>query len=317
MVYLTIAIGFILLILGGNLLVDGSVAVAKRMKVSPLLIGLTLVGFGTSTPELMTSLMAALQKADGIAIGNVVGSNIANILLVLGAAAVMYPVHVSGKKAFKRDSAFLTLSTIVLLAAILIGQINFLMGLMMCGALAYYVWYSYKTEKKGNKEEKAESEETNETPAQKRKALVFSVAKTIIGIALTMGGAKLLVKGAVEIAASWGVSQSLIGLTIVAVGTSLPELITSVTAALKKQSDIALGNVIGSNIYNALFILGASALIVPVGVPEGIWSDTLIMAAVTALLIFIGKKFGVYSRKTGLLFLSLYVLYIIYLIYKG
>ena len=300
MTYLLLALGLFLLFIGGDWLVAGSVAVARRLKVSPLLIGLTLVGFGTSTPELVTSLIATYEGSAGISVGNVVGSNIANILLVLGVAALLNPVQVKGKS-FKRDAAFLAFSTLVLVLASSFGTIGHLLGIVMVGALIFYIIYSYKTEK--------ELPDETEKPAP----LIPSLARTVAGILLTLLGAKLLVDNSVLLARAWGISESVIGLTIVAVGTSLPELATSIMSALKKHNDVAFGNVIGSNIYNSLFILGATALFMSVQIPAEIGINLVIMSVVTALMIIIAFAYKKYTRWVGVLFLLLYTLYIIYL----
>ena len=314
MIYILILLGFIMLIYGGNILVDGAVAVAKRMKVSPLLIGLTLVGFGTSTPELMTSLFAAAMNAEGIAVGNVIGSNIANILLVLGVAAILSAIPVN-KASFKRDSSFLALSTGVLVFALLWGKIGFILGALMCSTLGYYVYYSYKTEKKHLTPEEKEVIQSQHKKNDHHE-LGLAIAKTIVGMILTVAGARVLVTNSVVLAERLGVSETIIGLTLVALGTSLPELATSIIASLKKQSALALGNVIGSNIYNALFILGVTALFVPVQVPSNVAWDVVIMIAVTGLLVLLGNR-GKLTKRTGLLFLALYVLYVGYLMYKA
>ena len=300
MIYFLLILGLLLLFIGGNWLVSGSVAVAHRLKVSPLLIGLTLVGFGTSTPELVTSLIATYKGANGISVGNVVGSNISNILLVLGLAALLNPVYVKGKS-FKRDASFLLLSTLILVGASMFGTIGRLLGVIMIGTLIFYVIYSYKTEK--------------EKPSKKEKLvpLPTSLIRTIIGILLTLLGAKLLVDNSVELARSWGISESVIGLTIVAVGTSLPELATSIFSSIKKQNDVALGNVMGSNIYNALFILGMTAIFMPVQIPEQMGFDLVIMTITTFLMVGIALKFKKYTRITGACFLILYALYIAHL----
>ena len=300
MIYLLLALGLFLLFVGGDWLVAGSVAVARRLKVSPLLIGLTLVGFGTSTPELVTSLIATYKGSAGISVGNVVGSNIANILLVLGVAALLNPIPIKGKS-FKRDSTFLILSTLVLVGAASFGLIGYLLGAVMVGALVFYIFYSYKTEK--------------EIPDEDEKVapLVPSLIRTVAGILLTLLGAKLLVDNSVDLARTWGISEAVIGLTIVAVGTSLPELATSIMSALKKHNDVAFGNVIGSNIYNSLFILGATALFMPVRIPSEIWLDLSIMSAVTVLMIAVAFERKRYSRLMGAFFLVLYALYIAHL----
>ena len=300
MTYLLLTVGLFLLFIGGDWLVAGSVAVARRMKVSPLLIGLTLVGFGTSTPELVTSLLATYKGAAGISVGNVVGSNIANILLVLGVAAFLNPVLVKGKS-FKRDASFLAFSTLVLVGAASFGTIGRLLGAVMVGALIFYIIYSYRTEK--------QIPDDKERPAP----LIPSLLRTISGILLTLLGAKLLVDNSVALARTWGVSEAVIGLTIVAIGTSLPELATSIMSAVKKHNDVAFGNVIGSNIYNSLFILGMTALFMPVQIPKGMWLDMSVMTAVTALMIGVAFTFKKYTRTTGFCFLILYALYIMYL----
>lgn len=307
MVYLWLVLGLALLAFGGDTLVSGAVCLARRLKVSPLLIGLTLVGFGTSTPELVTSLIAAVKGSDGIAVGNVVGSNIANILLVLGAAAVIRPVRVE-TQAFRRDGVFLGISALALVMAAVIGSIGFVMGVVLTGLLFFYVGYSYVSDKK---------QQYSEVPDLNRElsgeSAVRSLIKTGIGIALTLLGAKLLVDNAIILARDWGISEAVIGLSVVAVGTSLPELATSVMSAVKKQSDVAFGNVVGSNIYNALFILGVTALIVPLSVSDGMRFDIALMCVVTVLLIVIAGLKGGFTRPVGGVFLALYAAYMWYL----
>lgn len=303
MTYLFLILGLLMLFYGGNLLVDGSVAVAKRLGISPLLIGLTLVGFGTSTPELTTSLIAAFNGNDGISVGNVVGSNIANILLVLGVAAVISPVLVQ-LKPFRRDAYFLVLSSLLLLVGGFLGRIGFILGSIMTAGLFFYVWYSYVMDKKEQKEKQVKPENTS---------LIKNLSIALLGIALTILGAKFLVNSSVKLATDWGISEALIGLTIVAVGTSLPELATSVISAIKGHNDVAFGNVVGSNIYNALFIMGLTGMIRPVQVQFSMLWDILIMIVVTGLLIYIAFRYQKFSRLSGIVFLILYALYLVYL----
>lgn len=307
MVYFLLLLGFGLLIYGGDTLVSGSVKVARRMGVSPLLIGLTLVGFGTSTPELVTSLLAAFNESAGIAVGNVVGSNTANILLVLGAAAVISPVKVD-VPSFKRDGAFLFLSTLALIAALFVGRINFGMGLVLTLALIGYIIYSYISDRKNQKAIKEKEQELKEE-SKGSDNIWLSLGQTVSGIVLTILGARFLVNSAIELAQTWGISQAVIGLTIVAIGTSLPELITSVMSSIKGHNDVAFGNVVGSNIYNALFILGVTALFIPIDIPTGMDKDIWIMTAVTLTLIGIALLFKRFSRLVGLLFLLAYAVY--------
>lgn len=303
MTYLFLILGLSMLFYGGNLLVDGSVAVAKRLGISPLLIGLTLVGFGTSTPELTTSLIAAFNGNDGISVGNVVGSNIANILLVLGVAAVISPVLVQ-LKPFRRDAYFLVLSSLLLLVGGFLGRIGFILGSIMTAGLVFYVWYSYVMDKKEQKEKQVKPENTS---------LIKNLSIALVGITLTILGAKFLVNSSVKLATDWGISEALIGLTIVAVGTSLPELATSVISAIKGHNDVAFGNVVGSNIYNALFIMGLTGMIRSVQVQFSMLWDILIMIVVTGLLIYIAFRYQKFSRLSGIVFLILYALYLVYL----
>jgi cation:H+ antiporter len=268
MIYLLLILGLVLLAFGGDTMVSGAVALAKKMGLSTLLIGLTLVGFGTSTPELLTSIMAAIKGSNAIALGNVVGSNIANILLVLGVAALIAPVNVN-IKAFKRDGGFLALSCVMLILALFLGQIGFIMGAILVAMLIGYVGYSYISDKK-QQSEKTDENESTETPVM---PIWLALIKTFGGIALMMLGAKLLVDNSIILARNWGVSEAVIGLTIVAVGTSLPELATSVMSAIRGHNDVAFGNVVGSNIYNTLFILGCTALFLPIAVPASMGTD--------------------------------------------
>ena len=308
MEYVLLIAGLVLLFWGGDVMVDGSVNIARRLHISKLLIGLTLVGFGTSTPELITSLQATLKGSSGISIGNVVGSNIANILLVLGAAALFHPVKIP-VISFRRDSFFLVLSTVFLMGiALYVPVINWLCGAFLVAVLVFYIVYSYIHEKK------FAASETDEDEDEKGASLWLSLAKAVAGIILTVIGATLLVDNAIIIAREFNISELIIGLTLVAVGTSLPELATSVVASIKKQNQIAFGNVIGSNIYNSLFILGFTALFVPVVVPqEGSRDSLYVMAAATLLLMFVSIVFKKISRGMGLVFLLLYTLYVIFL----
>ena len=308
MIYALLILGLVLLAFGGDTMVSGAVALAKKMGLSTLLIGLTLVGFGTSTPELLTSLLAAIKGSNAIALGNVVGSNIANILLVLGMAAIIAPVNVN-IQAFKRDGGFLALSCVMLILALFLGQIGFIMGAILIAMLIGYVVYSYISDKKQQSKKTNESEST-ETPVM---PIWLALIKTFGGITLMMLGAKLLVDNSIILARDWGVSEAVIGLTIVAVGTSLPELATSVMSAIRGHNDVAFGNVVGSNIYNALFILGCTALFLPIAVPVSMGTDIWLMTIITAILIGIALWQKRFSRSIGFAFLCAYVGYNYYL----
>lgn len=307
MIYVLLILGLCLLAFGGDTMVSGAVALAKKMGISTLLIGLTLVGFGTSTPELLTSLLAAIKGSNDIALGNVVGSNIANILLVLGVAAVIAPVNVD-IKAFKRDGGFLALSCIMLIVALFLGQIGRIMGAVLVVLLIGYIVYSYITDKK-----QQSAQQNTESGTEPAMPIWLALIKTVGGIALMMLGAKLLVDNSIILARSWGVSEAVIGLTIVAVGTSLPELATSVMSGIRGHNDVAFGNVVGSNIYNALFILGTTAVFLPIAVPTGMGTDIWLMTIITAILIGIALWQKRFSRPIGFAFLCAYAGYNYYL----
>lgn len=316
--------GLVLLAVGGEFLVRGAVQLAERLGVSPLVIGLTLVGFGTSTPELVASVQASLAGAPGIAVGNIVGSNIANILLILGVSALISPIAV-GSRALSRDGA-VVLGTAVMFAAMgFMMELGRLSGLVFLGMLIGYIVYAWRQESVGADGhtaafEKAEAFEAINpgmhqggaaAPGAGRGKLLLSVAMALGGIAVVVLGGRLLVDGAIELAQTLGIAESVIGLTIVAVGTSMPELVTSVVAAARKQSDVALGNVLGSNIYNILGIGGVTGLIAPTAVPpEMVRFDSPVMVAVSALaLVFAWTGMRIGRREGGVL-LGAYAAYI-------
>ena len=305
-------LGFVLLIGGGNLLVNGAVALAKRLKLSPLLIGLTIVGFGTSVPELIASLFALNQSVPDLAVGNVIGSNIANILLVLGVAACIRTIKIS-KLSLRRDSKFLLLATFILFCAVFFGQINFFLGVVMCLCLSYYIYYAYQTDKRHSKLVQKLDEPTHSKRRERKRMFWIDLVNVALGIGLTCFGARILVDNAVLLAKHIGISTEVIGLTLIAVGTSLPELATSIIASVKKQSDVAFGNIVGSNIYNALFILGFLALFQPIQVPASLQPDVLWMTGVTLLLLLFAYVQRKISKGVGILFLVIYAIYIYYI----
>lgn len=301
------------LVFGGDLLVRGAVDLARRIGLSPLIIGLTLVGFGTSTPELVTSLRAAFVGSPGIAVGNVVGSNIANILLILGFAAVLSPLAIE-KSSFMRDGTVLALSTLMCLGAVQFGHLSPVIGAVFVLTLVGYLVFTITRERRAGTQPAA-SDVPGVEPVPVADSLWKDLAFVILGLALTILGARFLVSGAIEIADAFGVSEAIIGLTIVAVGTSLPELVTTVAAARRGQSDIAFGNIVGSNIFNVLFILGATALIHPIDVPASIIRfDIWVMVAVTALLLLVASTRWRINRIEGALLLAAYVAYTAWLV---
>lgn len=308
--------GLVLLAVGGELLVRGAVGVAYRLHISPLLAGLTIVGFGTSTPELATSIQAALGGSPGIALGNVIGSNIANILLILGVSAIVLPLTVD-PAAFRRDGIALAGSTALCVAAVLMGVIGPVMGVILLTALVGYVYWAYRSEKgSGDPEEARHRAETE--AAMPRAPSAFALALMVSGgLAGAIFGAKLLVDGAVAIASAAGISEAVIGLTIVAVGTSLPELVACLVAVWKKHPEIALGNIVGSNIYNVLGILGITAIIRPLEVPAEIARfDIWVLVAVTALLLVQLRSGWRMSRAEGVLLVALAVGYTVFLLMR-
>jgi cation:H+ antiporter len=311
LIWLSLAAGLALLLGGGEALVKGSVAVASRLGVSPLLIGLTLVGFGTSTPELVASIQAALVGAPGIAVGNVVGSNIANILLVLGIAAVILPVATT-KEAFRRDGAVLIGVSLLMTAVVLWGAIGRSAGLAFLALLAGYTIYTYLTERQAPDDASAAVHAAEaEAVAPRAMALGLALALAVGGIAAVLLGASLLVNAAIEIAEAAGLSDAVIGLTLVAIGTSLPELATASMAAFRGQADVAFGNLVGSNIFNVLGIAGATAVVTPIAIPaEIVRLDIWVMLATAALLVVFAVTGWRVSRREGAVFLLLYGLYL-------
>jgi cation:H+ antiporter len=309
LIWVQLAIGLVLLLGGGEALVRGSVAAAMRLGLSPLVIGLTLVGFGTSAPELVASVQAALAGAPGIAIGNIVGSNIANILLILGISAVIAPVFTT-KQAFQRDGTVLIGASLVLLAVILSGSVERWTGLVFLLLLAGYLGYTYVSERRAPDAAAeiyaAEATEVALPSASLTVALLLAVA----GIASVVYGADLLVGAAIVMARDFGMSEAVIGLTLVAVGTSLPELATSIVAAFRRHGDVAFGNIVGSSIFNALGITGATALVMPIAVPDEIIRlDVWVMMATAVLLVVFAVTGWRVSRREGAVCLLAYAAY--------
>lgn len=313
-VWMNIALGLVLLLVGGELLVRGAVASAKSLGASPLLIGLTLVGFGTSTPELVTSVTAALNGSPGIAVGNVVGSNIANVFFILGLSALIYPMAVN-PKGFKRDAIMLSVSALACLGVVLHGRMDMLVGVVFLGILLAYIVFVYTQEKHMPDEAAAVAEHRAQDARKGPGNMALSVGMAVAGIAITIFGARFLVDGSIALAKGLGVSDTIIGLTIVAVGTSMPELVTSVMAALRKHADVAYGNIVGSNIFNVLFILGTTSIIQPIDMPHQIARfDIWVMLAATGLLVYFARTGTKLQCWEGWVFIAGYAAYTSYLI---
>ncbi|SEW05071.1 cation:H+ antiporter [Cognatiyoonia koreensis] len=297
--YLILCGGLLGLFLGGDLLVRGASAIAVRLGMSPMVIGLTIVGFGTSTPELLVSLNAALNGQSGIAIGNVVGSNIANLLLILGLAALIAPVE-SRFQDNRGDLFWMCGAVIILPVLFYSGHIGRIEGFVLALGLVSYLVLRLRGARDG--------ELTVDAAPLWRSLLI-----TALGLAAVMAGAHYLVQSATIIARDWGVSEAMIGLSIVAIGTSLPELATTCVAAFRGQRDIALGNVIGSNIFNVLGILGITALIAPIPVDARFLTlDTPFVIAVSLIILALIAWRNGFGRIVGLAMLATYAGYIAY-----
>lgn len=309
-VFLVVA-GLVCLVVGGEFLVRGAVSAAKSFGISPMVIGLTFVGFGTSTPELVTSLQAALSGSSGIAIGNVVGSNIGNILLILGITALIAPIAVD-PAAFRRDGAVVLAATFLCLGAVALGVIDRPIGLGFMIALAAYLTYTLWSERRAAGTAAAEVYEAEAGLVDgPQMSLAVSAGVAVAGLVVTMLGARLLVTGAVSLAQAAGLSEAVIGLTIVAIGTSMPELVTSIIAVRKGEGDVALGNVLGSNIFNILGILGVTAVVQPMIVPPEIAAlDIWVLCVTTLVLVVFARSGWTISRREGGLFVLAYAAYL-------
>lgn len=309
MAFVYLIAGFILLLISGNYLVKGSVQLARYLKISTLVVGLTVVAFGTSAPELFVSVKAAYKGVADIAVGNIVGSNIANIALILGLVSIVYPIAIRNRTILF-DWVVMTVVTLLLLFVGYNGVIGFLEGFIFLSLLAIYlIWSFYKSRQKINKSR-------IETPAAEL-AIHWSILMVFASIVGLYYGAEWLVEGARELAQSWGVSDRVIGISIVAFGTSVPELATSLIASLRKETDISVGNIVGSNIFNILAVLGATSVIKPLPINNpGMFTIDLIWMlglSVLLLLFMIPLSKGMITRWKGALFFLTYLTYLYFL----
>jgi cation:H+ antiporter len=311
MMYLLVIGGFILLLVGAEIMLRGAIGIAEKFGISKLVVGMTVVAFGTSAPELLVSLNAALAGSSGLAIGNVVGSNIANIWLVLGVAGILMPIAVE-PGALRRDGWMLLIGTGLFAGLTYRGEIDLFAGLVLLAYFIGFLVYSYLREKQGLDEAgemyEHEVDDIDGVPDSLLKILVY----LIIGFAGLIYGADILVEGGVEIARTFGVSEAVIGLTVIAFGTSLPELAATIVAAMRKHSDVAVGNVVGSNIFNVVGIVGVVSIITPMEIPARVINfDIWIMLAATLILMpyMIGRRDRL-GRLEGSLFLGAYIIYI-------
>ncbi len=308
-----LAIGFLVLIKGADYLIDGASDIAGRFGISELVIGMTVIALGTSAPELVVNLIASFKGSADIALGNVLGSNVANILLGLGCAALVYPIVVDKTTAFIEIPMSVGALGVVWLSVILFSasgtyEISRIAGALLILSFVLFLYWTFKF--------RNESEEVEVHHGK-------SMARAGLGVVVGLGGLALgghwIVGGAVTISKYFGMSEALIGLTIVAIGTSLPEIATTVMAARKAKTDMAIGNIIGSNIFNVLWVLGCSSLILPLGFAKQNFQDIIIVALITLVLfvsLFLGKKRFVIGKSTGWLFVLGYLFYTFYLIYR-
>ncbi|MDZ4295822.1 MAG: calcium/sodium antiporter [Patescibacteria group bacterium] len=311
-------LGLGLLVKGADVLVDGASSLARRLGVSALVIGLTIVAFGTSAPELVVNLVASLNGNTDISIGNILGSNIVNVLFILGLSAVIYPLGVKTGTVWREiPLSFLAALLVAILAndalidggsASLLTRID---GLVLISFFIIFLYYCFGVARAEPADDKTIVPRTHSLPR--------SLIMILGGLAGLVLGGRWVVSGAVEFAVALGLSEALVGLIIVAVGTSLPELFTSAVAAYKKDTDIAVGNVVGSNIFNIFFVLGTSAVIYPLPFSSRFMTDALVMLAASLLVfmfMFVGKK-HMLERWQGAAFMLLYVAYVVYTIGRG
>lgn len=327
---IAIIIGLVLLVLGAEGLVRGASSLAAKLRISPLIIGLTVVAFGTSAPELTVNLISALQGSPDLAVANVVGSNTINILLILGICAIIVPLSVKSSTVWKEIP--LALMGVVLIGIMANDQIfdgvgfNALTrtdGIMLLSLMVIFMYYIFgiaKSDREKKADAKVESSNSEDEGSDiKEYGGWASAGLTVVGLAGLIIGGRILVNGAVDIASAAGMSEALIGLTIVAIGTSLPELVTSVVAALKKQTDIAIGNIVGSNIFNVFFVLGTTSVILPLPISDALNVDIMVSIVATALLfvfMFTSSKRQL-VRGEGILMVAMYIAYLSYLIMRG
>lgn len=295
-------IGFVMLVKGADWFVDGAAGIAARFGIPQLVIGLTIVAMGTSAPETAVSITAALKGNAGITMGNVLGSNILNVLIILGVTALVRPIRVKNSTVKYEIPFMIGVSVLILILGWTGNQVEFWEGLVLWAAFLMYLFYLFRMTKKGG-----ESQEVPKT------GLLRQILELVVGMALIIWGSDISVDSASELARIFGMSERFIGLTIVALGTSLPELVTSVMAAWKGNADIAVGNIVGSNIFNILFVIGCTTLITPVAFAPGFRVDGVVAILAAVLLwffVFINKKL---DRGEGAVLLLAYLGYFVYL----
>jgi cation:H+ antiporter len=320
--FVLLILGIALLVKGADWLVDGASGLSSSFGVSPLFIGLTVVAFGTSAPELAVSISAAVKGSGSIAISNVIGSNIANIALVIGFSAILTPLAIS-KTTIRKELPFNILISFALMAMLLRGAkygLDRYDGFVLIIFLIIFMEYTLMMAKSDRERKRLESTDILSEADQEeiKKIRIKNGILTLIGLAMVVFGADLTVDSATEIALQLGISEALVGLTMIAIGTSLPELVTAVTAILKKQDDLAIGNIVGSNIFNICLILGVSSIIKPIGViVDHYWADILFMSMLAVFLLLTTMKKSKITRLEGSFFFSSYIAYIIIISFRG
>jgi len=300
---LLIGVSLAMLYFGASWLVNGASALATRLKISSLVVGLTIVAFGTSSPELAVSVDAAVRGFSDISLGNVVGSNIVNIGLILGISALIAPLAVH-KSMLKKEIPIMIGVAIILIPFSLDGKISLLEGFLMISGMMAFTYFIYKSTKNHDQTIQLDT---------KRQKLAKTTALIGIGLALLASGSFLIVDNSIIVAKQVGISERVIGLTLVAIGTSLPELITSVVAAKRGQSDLSIGNIVGSNIFNVLAIIGIAASISQINVNESMFLDYVVMIAFSLVLIPLIKTKFVIKRIEGVGLVTVYVIYTVFL----
>lgn len=318
MTYLLLLIGFALLIKGADYFVEGSSKIAALLKVPPILVGLTIVAFGTSSPEATVSIIAAMEGNADVAVGNVIGSNIFNITFVVGITALLNPLKVENTT-LQKEIPFTFLASValfVLMGDMVLQNAEFnaitrTEGIILLLFFSVFMYYILEAARNNRNSTVQEEEVIIEKKWGKY------ILLTVGGLAAIIFGGDLVVNNSIKIAYSFRMSETLVGLTIVAVGTSLPELVTSITAAIKKQSEIALGNIVGSNIFNILFVLGAASVISPLPVDGKMFLDVILMLLLTILLfVFSRTKFQI-AKSEGIILAVAYIVYMVFIIMRG
>ncbi len=307
--YVLLIAGFVLLIKGADWLVKSASKLARSFGISTLVIGLTVVAFGTSAPELAIGIISGVQQANQVTFGDVVGSSIANIALIIGISAFIHPLHVGRMVTKKEIPISFGVQMLLLILALLGRMLSLMDGIILLAVFTAYLAYLFISELRKRKEAVCTElrEEACGRKERWKQALIL-----IAGLAGLFLGGKLVVDSSVNIARGFGMSEAMIGVTVVAFGTSLPELITCIMAAVKKEHDIAIGNIVGSNIFNVLFILGVSTTIHAIPTPEGVNTDIYVMLGVTALLFALAAIFKKINRYSGALFVLIYAAFITY-----